>query len=398
MQSAKQVFSTPPNLWAGHRPSRAIYGDGGRGESFKLEVETPFAGFIPADEYTLGTKKGRKTRRYKIAVNRKGSQGIPVLKLHGVPTNRWEWTDVDLSPWCQDVAIDMLGMGDSDKPLSYGKGETPELGKNPWDWINDIDYIEQVMQELFPDTQFVFVASDWGGGIALHYAARYPDRLAGLVLVDPIALDGYPVSEIQAIGRASALDDASFQSQMGAVDQTMVQIFKTMVFDPNVFNQYRLRDLKRTYIDVDYERSVQLHGEDADSMTLRLKYNNLRVLADRAAVLAPAQLLPVSENPRGVDYSAITAPTLIVWGEKDNMMPANQAYRLMYLLDNAASVQIQMIGQAGHFAELDQPDRVTEVILAFIVGTLGSAELAQPFLGLTGIWKGDEAQLLAALK
>ena len=403
-----RIFSNPTNHWAGHHPNRSLYRDWGLGTDTFVNVVTPFKGLLAKDEYTLSDNINDYvvTNNYKIAISQKGNAGIPVLKLHGVPTNRLEWIEVDLSPWCQDIAIDMLGMGDSDKPLDYGvdqmrAGDFPESTRswdNPWDWVNDVDYIEQVMQKLHPNEQFIFVASDWGGGIATHYAAKYPDRLAGLVLIDPIALDGYPVSEIQAIGRASTLSNQDFMASMGAVDQTMVQIFKTMVYDQNKFNQYKLRDLKRTYFDVDYERSKERNGEDADSSTLRIKYHNLRVLSDRSLVLAPAQLLPISENPRGVDYDKITCPVLIMWGEQDNMMPTNQAYRLMNLLRNSSNVQIQIVSNAGHFAEIDQPDRVSENILNFIIGTLGSDNLADPFLGLTGIWKGDEAEVLNGLR
>lgn len=396
----RRIYSNPPNLWSGHRPQPSLYRDGGPGSTGFISVETGFSGLLPKDEYTLSDDLNDyvTTNRYQIAYNRKGNAGAPVLKLHGVPTNRWEWTEVDLSSWCRDAAIDMLGMGDSDKPRNYGVNQKNSISGKPWDWVHDVEYIEQVAQKLFPGEPFVFVASDWGGGIALHYAAKYPDRLKALVLVDPIVLDGYPVSEIQAIGRASVLDDDTFMMAMGAVDQTMVQIFKTMVYDPNKFNQYKLRDLKQTYIDTDYERNKILDGEDADTMTLRLKYQNLRVLSDRASTLSPAQLLPITENPRGVDYDQIVAPTLLIWGEQDNMMPANQAYRLMYLLRRADTVQIQMINQAGHFAEIDQPDRVTEVILNFLVGTFGPEILADPFLGLTGIWKGDEAKVIMELR
>ena len=79
-----------------------------------------------------------------------------------------------------------------------------------------------------------FIADDWGSGIASHYAARYAGRLNALVQMDPIAFDGYPVNEIQAIGRASEIPntpegDAQYGMLFAAFDQTLVQILKTMV-------------------------------------------------------------------------------------------------------------------------------------------------------------------------
>lgn len=151
------------------------------------------------------------------------------------------------------------------------------------------------MQHGYPGRKFVFVADDWGSGIASHYAARYNDRLNALIQVDPIAFDGYPVNEIQAIGRASEIPntpegDAQFAMLFAAFDQTL---------------------------DVDYERNGRSDGivDIATSTTMRLKLHNMRVLADRAAILSPALLLPhhPQHNPNGVRYQDITVPTLIMW-------------------------------------------------------------------------------------
>jgi|SRR5665811_1339947 len=118
------------------------------------------------------------------------------------------------------------------------------------------------------------------------------------------------------------------------------------------------------YVDVDYERSAFLHGEDASSRTLRLHMDSLRVLADRSAILAPALLLPYDSirNPRGVRYDNITVPTLVLWGEFDNMMPANQMYRFVLAMPNA-DVQIQLVPRAGHFGTLTRQEPLTLVSL-----------------------------------
>jgi len=188
---------------------------------------------------------------------------------------------------------------------------------------------------------------------------------------------------------------------MGAVDQTMVQIFKTMVYDPNKYNQYNLRDIMFPYIDVDYERSTSKSdtGTDANSMTMELHWEALRTLADRASILSPALLLPYdqNENKKGVKYENITVPALILWGEYDNMMPANQIYRFANIMPNS-DVQIQLIPRAGHFAGTDQPDRVAEEIINFIGRIMGRDKLADIFLGFTGIWKGDEDKVISDLR
>lgn len=370
------------------------------------DVETPFYGIV----------NGVETNQYKIAYTEWGDKGPLILMLHGVPTNRTQYYELQkrLAPFCRTISIDMLGMGESSIPLNYGQNvdARPEYesihnmirnGSKPWDWIFDTIYLEQIHKINLKGEPLIFIADDWGGGILSHYAARFSDLLLGAIWIDPIAFDGYPVSEIQAFGRASQLSDEDFGKLLGAADQTMVQIFKTMVFDPNVWNQYTLRNIKKTYIDVDYERSAARNGEDATSLTLRLHPNNMRVLTDRAAILSPALLLPYHPelNPKGVDYTKIRCKCKIIWGKQDNMMPERQMLRFVHVLRNAET-HFDSIDNAGHFAAVDQPDAVAESIMEFILSKPEWREtLADVYVGFGGkhmIYKGDERHLIDSFR
>lgn len=391
MTSSYEALSHPPMKSMGHKPRLGVYRPAGLPRHGKMEVTMPFQGKIKN-----GLGQEIITNIFEIAYTLWGDKGPVVLFLHGVPTNRRQWWPIQelVAPFARTISIDMLGMGESSHPHDYGMNQMNDVGDNkPWDWVYDTIYIDQLMEALFPGEKFVFVADDWGSGINSHYAANYNDRLLAHIQLDPIAFDGYPVSEIQAIGRASQIkDDQQFMMAMGAIDQTMVQIFKTMVHNPGqVYNQYSLRDIKFPYVDSDYERSKYHNGEDADSLTLRLKFDAIRTLADRAAILAPALLLPYHGimNPRGVRYEEITVPSLIMWGEYDNMMPSNQIYRYDHIMYNSR-VTTTLIKDAGHFAGTDQPQRVAEEIIKFLGRELGKQNLADVFVGYTGLWKGDE--------
>lgn len=347
------------------------------------------------------------TDDFEIAYTKVGTKGPLVLFLHGVPTNRAQWEPIQrhVGRFCETIAIDMLGMGESTKPRQYGK-KTDKGDNNWWYWKHDVDYIEKLVQHEYPGRKFVFVADDWGSGIASQYAAKHNDRLDALVQLDPIAFDGYPVNEIQAIGRAEMIPntpegDAMFAAAFGAFDQTLVQIYKTMVYDPTVYNQYNLRWITFPYVDVDYERNATGDGvtDVATSTTLRLKMHNIRVLADRAAILSPALLLPYDpqRNPEGVQYENITVPTLIMWGEYDNMMPAAQTQRFANVL-GTDDVQLTLVPRAGHFAGTDNPKFVADTIVNFVRRVKGRRALADINLGNDGIWKGDERLMLEDLR
>lgn len=397
-----EALNHQPNIDAGHEPDLSIYRDSTEPIHGIYRFRSKFTGqVLCSNNYFL-------TNEMEIAYTQRGDLGPLVLMLHGVPTNRRQYFPIQrrLAPFCRTITIDMLGMGESTKPRNYGLNQNDIAGINqPWDWIFDTDYVESLMQELYPGEQFYFIADDWGAGISTHYAAKYPNRLLGLINIDPIAFDGYPVSEIQAIGRASEIpvlnapemNDYKFKEIMGSFDQTMVQILKSMVKKSEVFNQYNLRDFKFPYIDVDYERNIM--GNYANSLTLELKWEAIRVLADRASILAPVLLQPYDSdlNPRGVRFENITVPVAILWGQCDNMMPSQQLYRYLWALKNA-SVSLIPIPDAGHLAALDQPDYVAEAILNFIIEKSGREEIADIFLGFSGIWKGDEKELIQDLR
>ncbi|GIW56935.1 MAG: oxidoreductase [Nitrospiraceae bacterium] len=399
------AFSHPPVREAGNDVDLSIYRSPGKARYGKFQYKAPAEGLVqvggPHSTETAWTDE------FEIAYTKMGDKGPLVLFLHGVPTNRTQWEEIQkhVSRFCETISIDMLGMGESTQPRLYGK-KTDQRDNDLWYWRNDVDYIEKLMQQEYPGRKFIFVADDWGSGIASHYAARHNDRLEALVHLDPIAFDGYPVNEIQAIGRASMIPntpegDAMFAAAFAAFDQTLVQILKTMVYNPAVFNQYNLRRLTFPYVDIDYERNGTGDGvtDVAKSTTLRLKLHNIRVLADRAAILSPALLLPYDpmKNPEGVQYENITVPTLVMWGEYDNMMPPAQTQRFAYVL-GTDDVQITYVPRAGHFAGIDQPKFVADTLVNFIRRVKGRKALADINLGNEGIWKGDERLLIQHLR
>jgi len=399
------ALSRPPVRAAGNDVDPTIYRDAGPTTYGRFAFKAPAEGLVqtgwPDDPRTHWADD------FGIAWTKVGDKGPLVLLIHGVPCNRAQWEEVQrhLGRFCETISIDMLGMGESTKPRMYGRRDD-DRPNDLWHWDKDVDYIEKLMQHEYPGRKFVLIADDWGSGIASHYAARHNDRLHALVQLDAVAFDGYPVNEIQAIGRASQIPntpegDQQFAQAFGAFDQTMVQILKSMVRDPGVYNQYKLRLLTFPYVETDYERNRAGDGlsDVAKSVTMRLNFHNIRVLADRAAVLSPHLLLPYhpTKCPNGVDYSRITVPCLIAWGESDNMMPAAQTQRFAHVL-GTDDVQVAEIPRAGHFAHTDQPLLTADLVVNFIRRVLGRDALADIYLGNHGIWKGDEREMIEDLR
>lgn len=329
-----------------------------------------------------------------------GDDGPIILFLHGVPTNRVQYYPImsKMRSFVRCVCIDMLGMGES----QVNRDEVVKINKNAknwqfetWLWEHDSDYIYNFMKSAFGDEKFIFVADDWAGGILAHYATKYPNTLLNQIYIDPVSLDGYPVNEIQAIGRTANLPDKTYQMAMGAFDQTAIQIYKTMVHKPDqVWNQWTYRWIQKPYADVDYVKGF--------SSTMGLKWNNLRNLSDRSYVLGGPQLLPFhpTKNKLGVKYSKMKANCLILWGALDNMMPESQRHRLRYIInlatDNKVKVETRQIPDSGHFAGVESPDLVADNILDYLMAEYGVKMFKDVFLGFnsTLLWKGDEKRII----
>ena len=60
----------------------------------------------------------------------------------------------------------------------------------------------------------------------------------------------------------------------------------------------------------------------------------------------------------------IQAPTLLLWGEHDRLMPRSYAAAIAKAIK--APTETRIIAGAGHLAELDNPDDVAAAILGFM--------------------------------
>lgn len=370
-----------------------------------------FSGLLP--------DKNVPTNKMFIKYTRMGSDGPIILYIHGVPGNRKLKLDLQTltAPFCRTVSIDLLGMGESAAPRYYGQEDLLQkasslLGKNfepdqsnliydAWEWEHDATYIKKFMDTLYPNEKFFLEGDDWGGGVAAAYTSKYHDSLISTIYTNPIAFDGYPVKEIEAIGRASSLRDKDFRKSMGDFDQKLTQIFKTMVQnsgfnnEPTRFDQYTLREITAPYAKVDYEK-----GKPPSEMTL--DFHRMRILSDRASILNPELLMPyTSKSGKGVKYNEILIPQLVMWGENDNMMPAAQTNRFANAFINAQTF-IHYIPRAGHFSQIDQPMFCAETILNHIRNmskVSDSESLSQYFMGyFIPRWKGDEPEFLERMR
>ncbi len=81
----------------------------------------------------------------------------------------------------------------------------------------------------------------------------------------------------------------------------------------------------------------------------------------RANEAAARALWPLGNTRLEKRLPLITAPTLLLWGAQDRIMPRSYAGRIASAIKGASKIAV--IEGAGHLAELDEPDAVAAAIL-----------------------------------
>jgi pimeloyl-ACP methyl ester carboxylesterase len=102
------------------------------------------------------------------------TEGVPLVLLHGLGNEAHLWDDFvpSVTPHYRVLALDQRGHGDSDWD--------PEAR---YDTNSMTDDLETMIDTMGID-RFVLIGFSMGGRVAMTFAGRHPERLAGLVIVD----------------------------------------------------------------------------------------------------------------------------------------------------------------------------------------------------------------------
>ena len=113
-----------------------------------------------------------------IAGRRDGS-GPPVLLLHGGPGLGFDYL--------RDLADELAE--ENDVAWYQQRGQEPSAAEGPYTVAADVEDARRVLDALGWERAFV-VGHSWGGHLALHVAEALPERLLGVLAVDPLGSVG----------------------------------------------------------------------------------------------------------------------------------------------------------------------------------------------------------------
>lgn len=242
----------------------------------------------------------------------RAGDGEQVLILHDVEYLNQPYQFLKLLAECFTViSPSHPGFGTSDLPASF-------------DSVADIAYFYLDMLDETGPTHVIGMG--FGGWVAAEMAVRCHHNMRRLVLVD-------------AVGIKTA-------------DRETVEIADTFVMYPEDFLESAWHDATRAEAHMKLP-GLRTHPEDV-----------LRTLLRNRESAALFGWNPFMHNPKLAGrLHRIKVPTLVVWGESDKVVTSD--YGRAYA-DSIPDSHFEVIEAAGHYPQLEQPDRFAELVIGFL--------------------------------
>ena len=257
----------------------------------------------------------------------------PVLWLiHGIgdSSRTWEGVLPELGEDFTVIAPDLLGHGASDKPRAdYSVG-------------GFANGMRDLMTVLGVERATV-VGHSLGGGVAMQFAYQYPQMVERLVLV----ASGGIGAEVNPVLRAASIPGAWYAvglSARGPIRRAVVGAGRRLA---------RLGLVDRN--DVEDVAVIWEGLRDGTTRTAFLK--TLRAVID---------VRGQSVTSRDRLYLAEKVPVLLVWGDRDPIVPVSHAGLAAELLPHA---RLSILRKTGHMPHRTNPDAFARAVREFVAST-----------------------------
>lgn len=261
---------------------------------------------------------------YRESMPRSQTDLLPVVLLHGLPSQSYTWRQVMpavANQGTRAIAPDWIGFGFSAKP------ELREFAYTPEAFINAL---AQLLQALNLD-RFSLVVQGFLGSVGLQYALRHAEQIESLVILNtPLATSAKLPWQMRQWGLPLAGDMLTQDPLL--VDRTL-----------EGGSRYRIGDR-----DLDVYRQPFLKSSAA-GRSLMSVVRNLQ--------------LPVAMAEIEAGFKQWQYPTKIIWGMTDPWLPLSMAQNFASTIQHSELIQLE---DTGHYPQEHYYDRVLESLLPFI--------------------------------
>lgn len=236
---------------------------------------------------------------YKIA-----GSGKTILILHGWRGSSDSWKEVlkCLSVNFRVISLDLPGFGKTSSP------------KKPFGIKEYVDFVLSFARTVKMDT-FFLIGHSFGGGIACAISAKSPERVEGLVLCGAAVIRN---CKKKLNKRQKGLSKLAKLKSIPLINNRFTR-----------FIAYRLGGVSDYYLLND---------------TMRESFKKV----------ISCDLSKCAERVR--------CKTLIVWGEKDEYVPRDHAFKLKEMIKNSS---VEIMPLANHSPHLSRPEKLSKIIFNF---------------------------------
>jgi pimeloyl-ACP methyl ester carboxylesterase len=278
---------------------------------------------IPEDRYI---QVGAVNTRYWVA-----GEGHPVLLLHGFTNSVEDWllNFNELAAHYRVYAVDLIGHGKTDKPLSASY-HIDDLASFITRFMNAVDV-----------KQADLIGHSLGGWICLWIAIHHPVYVKKIVLVDSAGLTKENPIEIRLMSIPG-----------------LGEFLSAMVLGAD-FEKY-----------LAMQRKNWPDSETASDEMILLKYEATKWEAIGKTALKTLRSIMNFFGTKDREYlpvieglPAIKNPMLVVWGRQDKLAPVANT---QIIGDRCPQAQIEIFDNCGHDAMVEKPGMFNQLVLEFL--------------------------------
>ena len=275
---------------------------------------------------------------------RRGGEELLIL-VHGnmSSSKHWDLLMEAIDGKFKIYAIDLRGFGES----SYNQSINS---------LKDFSQDLKLFVELLQLDYFHLMGWSTGGGVAMQFAADYPDYIHKLILMESVGTKGYPIFKKDENGQAIM---GEFLTTRAEIAEDPVQVLPILQAYQNKDKQ-TLRMLWNSLIYHDNQPTAERYDHYLEEM---LKQRNL---VDVDYALATFNI-SMEHNGVKAGNSAVTkikAPTLILQGKNDQVVPAQMALDIKK--DIGEKARLVYLENCGHSPLTDDLEQLLKNITDFL--------------------------------
>lgn len=256
--------------------------------------------------------------------------GPPIVMVHGFAANldAWEPWVARLGNTYRIISLDLPAHGLTTVPAGY---QVSTEGQ--------VEVVDQLTKVLRVD-HFALAGNSMGGGMAWHYALAHPDQLTALILVDSAGMPPTP----KAGEKKREGPPLVFSLMRNPVGRAMLR-----KINPRPLAE---KGLKQAYVD-----------ESLVTPALVDRYADLALAPGHRDLLLNGQSQPRTPATAAT-FQAIHAPTLVMHGEADTVIPVDAGKALAAAIPGAKLI---LYPGVGHVPMEQIPDKSAADLKAFLI-------------------------------